>query len=43
LESPGGQTPWGTLHSAIAREITEKGKGSRFRKAERGQFALKAR
>jgi len=21
---PGGQTPWATLHSAIAREITEK-------------------
>jgi len=26
-KSLGGQTPWGTLHSANAREITEKGKG----------------
>jgi len=34
-KSPGGQTPWGTL---IAREITEKGKESRFRKAQRGKF-----
>jgi len=40
-KSPGGQTPWGTLHSAIARKITEKGKQSRFRKAQRGKFALK--
>jgi len=36
-KSPGGQTPWGTLHSAIARESTEKSK------AQRGRFALKAR
>jgi len=32
-KSPGGQTPWATL-------ITEKGKQSRFRKADRGKFAL---
>jgi hypothetical protein len=38
--SPGGKTPQGTLYSAIAREITTKGTGSRFTKAERGKFAL---
>jgi hypothetical protein len=37
-KSPGGQTPWATLHAAIAREITKKGKESRFRKAQRGKF-----
>jgi hypothetical protein len=42
-KSPGGKTPWATLHSAIAREITGKGKQSRFRKDEHGKFALKAR
>jgi hypothetical protein len=38
--SPGGKTPQATLYSAIAREITTKGPGSRFAKAERGKFAL---
>ena len=37
--SPGGQTPEATLYSAILREITTKGKESRFKKADRGQFA----
>jgi hypothetical protein len=37
--SPGGTTPWSTLSAAIAREITLKGKGSRFVKADRGKFA----
>ena len=38
--SPGGKTPWATLYSAILAEITNKGKDSRFKKAERGHFAL---
>ena len=37
---PGGQTPDRTLYSAILREINNKGKNSRFKKADRGQFAL---
>ena len=40
--SPGGKTPWSTLYSAILSEITKKGKASRFKKTERGHFALKA-
>jgi flagellar hook-length control protein FliK len=39
-KSPGGQTPDRTLYSAILREINNKGKQSRFKKADRGQFAL---
>lgn len=35
-----GKTPAATLSSALLREITTKGKESRFRKVERGQFAL---
>ena len=38
--SPGGQTPDRTLYSAIKREIDVKGKESRFKKADRGRFAL---
>jgi hypothetical protein len=37
--TPGGKTPWATLYSSIAREIRDKGKESRFRKADRGKFA----
>ncbi len=37
--SPGGKTPHATLYSAILREINAKGKDSRFKKTERGQFA----
>ncbi|GAB6166164.1 hypothetical protein JCM19992_21640 [Thermostilla marina] len=37
--SPGGKTPHATLYSAIIREIAAKGKGSRFKKVERGKFA----
>jgi len=33
-----GKTPSATLHSAISREIKEKGTESRFRKTERGKF-----
>jgi hypothetical protein len=39
--SPGGLTPAATLYSAILREITTKGKAARFRKTERGRFALR--
>jgi hypothetical protein len=40
-KSPGGKTPAATLYSAILREITTKGKESRFEKTERGKFACK--
>jgi|HubBroStandDraft_4_1064222.scaffolds.fasta_scaffold425261_1 hypothetical protein len=40
--SPGGQTPHATLYSAILREISKKGKESRFTKTERGKFAWNA-
>src|SRR5262249_7724745 len=40
--SPGGRTPAATLYSALLREIATKGNGSRFRKADRGQFARTA-
>ncbi len=39
--SPGGKTPEATLYSAILREIS-KGEESRFVKAERGRFTVKA-
>ena len=38
--SPGGKTPASTLYSGIIKEITTKGKESRFRKTDRGRFAL---
>ena len=38
--SPAGKTPANTLYSAILRQIDTKGKESRFRKVDRGQFAL---
>ena len=37
--SSGGKTPAATLYSAILRELG-KGKDSRFKKTERGKFAL---
>jgi hypothetical protein len=37
--SPGGQTPSSTLYSGILKEITTKGKESRFKKTDRGRFA----
>ena len=40
--SPGGKTPHATLVSAIIREISAKGKESRFVKAGRGKFAAKS-
>ena len=36
----GGKTPDRTLYAAILREINAKGDASRFRKTERGHFAL---
>ena len=36
--SPNGKTPDRTLYSALAREISAKGKESRFKKGERGTF-----
>ncbi|MGE4157627.1 MAG: winged helix-turn-helix domain-containing protein [Planctomycetota bacterium] len=38
---PGGKTPAATIYSAILREMQKKGDQARFRKAERGKFALK--
>jgi hypothetical protein len=38
--SPAGRTPQATLHAALTREIQRKQDQSRFRKAERGKFAL---
>jgi len=40
-KTPGGKTPAATLYSAILREITTKGKESRFEKTERGKFACR--
>lgn len=40
-KSPGGKTPHATLYSAIIREMKTKGKEARFKKVERGKFALK--
>ena len=39
--SPGGKTPDATLYSALLREIRARGEQTRFRKAERGRFALR--
>ncbi len=36
-----GKTPAATLYSAIFREIGTKGSGARFKKADKGKFALK--
>lgn len=38
--SPAGKTPEATLYAAITREIGRKGKAARFRKVDRGRFAL---
>jgi hypothetical protein len=37
--SPRGKTPHATIYSAMVREISEKGKDSRFKKVDRGMFA----
>ncbi len=38
--SPGGKTPAATLYAAILKDITTKGKDARFKKVDRGRFAL---
>jgi short subunit dehydrogenase-like uncharacterized protein len=40
--SPGGKTPAAALYSAILREINAKGKEARFKKTDRGRFAINA-
>jgi len=40
LWKSGGKTPWATIYAAVIREITAKGKASRFRKTDRGLFAF---
>ena len=42
LWSTSGKTPHATLYSAIIREITNKGKQSRFEKTARGRFQMRA-
>ena len=41
-KSPAGKTPASTLYAALLKEVTTKGKESRFAKVDRGQFALRA-
>lgn len=41
--SPGGATPEATLYASILRDINTKGKDARFKKVDRGQFALVSR
>jgi HB1, ASXL, restriction endonuclease HTH domain len=40
--SPGGKTPASTLYASFLRELKVRGKQARFRKTERGKFALNA-
>jgi hypothetical protein len=40
-KSPAGKTPASTLYAAVLKEVTTKGKESRFAKVDRGQFALR--
>ena len=40
--TPGGATPEATLYASILREINGKGKDARFKKVDRGLFALVA-
>lgn len=42
LWKTGGKTPGATVYAAIIREIAKKGGESRFQKAERGMFTIKA-
>src|SRR4051812_38812691 len=42
LWSSDAATPWATLYSAILREIANKKGDSRFKKTDRGHFALNA-
>lgn len=38
-----GKTPAATIYAAIIREIRDKGDAARFRKTERGKFAIAAK
>jgi hypothetical protein len=38
--SPNGKTPTATLYASMLREITTKGKASRFSRPARGEFAV---
>jgi hypothetical protein len=38
--SPGGKTPHATLYAAMMREARDKGRDSRFKKVDRGMFAI---
>jgi len=38
--STNGKTPAATLYAAMTREISAKGKASRFRKTDPGEFAF---
>ena len=40
-KSPAGKTPAATLYSALLKELQTKGKDARFKKVDRGRFALK--
>ncbi len=42
-KSPAGKTPASTLYASLLKEVTTKGKESRFAKVDRGQFALRER
>lgn len=42
LWATNGQTPSATLYAAISREISKKGKESRFGKVDRGRFELRS-
>jgi len=41
LWKPTGVTPWGTLSAALNRDIAANGTQSRFRKKDRGKYALR--
>jgi len=41
--TPNGATPEATLYASIVREINTRGKDARFRKIDRGLFALAGR
>ena len=42
-KSPGGKTPHATLYASLFRHIRKHGKDTRFKKTDRGMFALTGR
>jgi type II secretory pathway component HofQ len=42
-KSPDGKTPHATLYASLLRHINKHGKDARFRKTDRGMFALAGR